>query len=51
MTRKDFEIIAQIIAKVKRGETRASINELLTAQNPGFNSDRFWATVEHHETE
>ena len=50
MTRKDFEIIALIVAKVKRGETRAEIDAVLKETNQNYNSERFWARVEHEET-
>lgn len=48
MTRKDFEIIAKIIAKcggAPEGE-KYNINTLLRGQNGNFNSTRFWDAVE-----
>lgn len=48
MTRKDFVIIAKIIAKcggAPEGE-KYSINAMLREQNSNYDSDRFWSAVE-----
>ena len=45
MTRKDFEIIAKILACTKV-QDKATITRLLKSTNPNFDPERFWARVE-----
>lgn len=52
MTRKDFEIIAEIVSlyqsKDHGGERESAINAILRKTNPNYNSARFWRAVEKH---
>ena len=45
MTRKDFEVIAKILACTKV-QDKATINRLLKGTNPRFDEERFWKRAE-----
>ena len=51
MTRKDFKVVAQIVALASRGyigecEKRADkIDSILRGTNPNYNSSKFWEAV------
>lgn len=45
MTRKDFQIIATILAKCEVKDKDA-VNSILRTTNPNFKSERFWDYVE-----
>jgi hypothetical protein len=47
MTRKDFIIVAQIIAMFGQTseETKRRISEILSGTNPSFDRERFWNAV------
>ena len=59
MSRKDFKIIAEIIARIKLAEEigngvdvcRKSINDILKTTNVNYNPERFWGEVDkiHNE--
>ena len=66
MTRKDFEIIAKIVALYEQAYLRANdaekdekayshayetVDELLKEQNENFDSDRFWGAVNAYQDE
>lgn len=54
MTRKDFCVLASILAKIKLNESlgqgvdssRCSIDNLLSQANPNYNAQKFWDQVE-----
>lgn len=54
MTKKDFKVIAEIVARswlaeeIGRGVevTKSSINAILRETNLRYNSDKFWQAVE-----
>lgn len=50
MTRKDFEVIAEILAMKKFTiEQKQQINYMLWSTNPTFNSNWFWNKVEENK--
>ena len=50
MTKKDFEVIAEILAmKEFTIEQKQQINYMLWSTNPAFNSDKFWKKVEENK--
>lgn len=66
MTRKDFEIVAKIVALYEQAFYRANdaengekaynhafetVDELLKEQNENFDSDKFWGAVNDYQDE
>lgn len=59
MTRKDFQVVAEIIAKLKLNEkmggkidgVRYQIDNILQQQNPNYSSEKFWYAVEESLSE
>lgn len=49
MMRKDFEIIAKILAVQINGGSREDIDIILKKENPNYDSERFWKAVETNE--
>ena len=47
--RKDFEIIAKILAVQINGGSREDIDIILKKENPNYDSERFWKAVETNE--
>lgn len=48
MTRKDFEIVAEIIAKTRQNAEDWEIDAILRQTNPNYNPARFWRAVEKY---
>lgn len=49
MTRKDFEVVAEILGGIDKeavDSRRAEINAVLRTTNPNFDTGRFWNAVE-----
>lgn len=54
MTRKDFNKIAEIVARIWLAEeighgveeAKLAINDILQGTNPNYNAERFWRAVE-----
>lgn len=54
MTRKDFEVVAEIVARIWLAEEigrgvevcQKSIHDILEKTNPNYNPERFWGAVE-----
>lgn len=60
MTRKDFQVIAEILAQIAFSQeclgatveqNKGAIDEYLRATNPNYNSGKFWQAVEKAKLE
>lgn len=50
MTRKDFEVVAKVVAccKIRPRIDIPSIDSVLKQANPKYNKDRFWKAVKKY---
>lgn len=54
MTRKDFQVVAEVIAKLQLGEkmgwkiadSRFRVDNILQQTNPNYNAEKFWQAVQ-----